>query len=110
MCKKTNSLKLCTCNSLEDPLNFWSYSRPDSINNEMIIGEIVAPYSFQSHLNNSKSDYISNLLNKENCFDIAIKHLENDRLLLQIELEKGDIMKFFFKYIDNSWVNIDDNN
>ena len=110
MCKRTKTLKLCTCDFQEISDNFWSYYRTESINNEMIIGEIVAPYNFESQLNNSKTNFIANLLNQKNCFDIELKPQENDSLVLQLELKSGNVKRFNFKFIQNSWVNIEADN
>lgn len=103
MCEISEKLKLCTCNSVDNILNYWIYYKNESRNNETIIGEVVAPYNFQKESAIQTSSQLIKMLNQQNCFDFEINHFENDQLLIQIEIKQGVIKKYYFKYKLGRW-------
>ena len=76
MCEISEKLKLCTCNSVDNILDYWIYYKNESRNNETIIGEVIAPYNFQKESASETSSQLIKMLNQQNCFDFEINHSE----------------------------------
>ena len=115
MCKVSNQLKLCSCNTknVEKLNHYWILKRHNGENNCMI-GEAILPANIGKAADNINIKSLEIMLNSGNCFDIALQHLENDILELHFTVhpdhEKylisrcdGNYLAYAFIFKNNKW-------
>ena len=115
MCKISDQLKLCTCetNDVEQLKHYWVLSRPGRQFD--LIGETFPSAYIGEKLDRMNENTILEMLNRSNCFDTEIMHQENDVLELHFDLDpdrkknpassyNSNYLVYTFKFERGIWV------
>ncbi|OYU84105.1 MAG: hypothetical protein CFE24_08185 [Flavobacterium sp. BFFFF2] len=83
MCQVSDKLQLCSCETKDATRlkHYWVLKRPNGENNDML-GLAILPAHIGKQADKLNEDIISQMLNDGNCFDVELKHQENDILAL----------------------------
>ena len=104
MCKISDKLKLCTCNTnnVEQLKHYWILRRPNGPN-ICLFGEAFLPANIGEQLDLINEKTILKMLNESNCFDKELQHQENDILEFHFSLN-GDTKKHFMQPYDSNYL------
>ncbi|NHN25180.1 hypothetical protein FIA58_005760 [Flavobacterium jejuense] len=82
MCKITSKIKLCTCKatSTENLQNYWCLYRFNKDKNEMIVGEAVMSFKFDTLNHEVNKVVLEKRLNEEDSFDVKLVFKPKDIL------------------------------
>jgi hypothetical protein len=83
MCQVSDKLKLCSCETkdVERLKHFWVLKRHNG-ENICIVGIAILPAVIGKKANKLNEEVLCKMLNEGNCFDIELKHQQNDILEL----------------------------
>ena len=115
MCKISDKLKLCTCNTnnIEDLKNYWILKRLNGQNN-CLVREAFLPANNGKQLDLINEKTILKMLNGSNCFDIEVLLQEKDILELHFTFDAaqekelmppcdGNYLAYAFKFQKGIW-------
>lgn len=101
MCKPSDKLQLCTCALTRKlPDNYWVLHRYVGSKNEMVVGEVMAPYFSQEYL--SVYAQLLNHLNDRMCFDKLPDLQVHDILIIYLRNKKSHD-QYAFRYTGKDW-------
>ena len=116
MCKVSDQFKLCTCitKNVQGLKHYWVLKRPTK-GLLQAVGELVMPANIGAAEDKFNKHLILTLLNKENCFDIELKHQEKDTLQLHFTVKEnhekksnifadGSYLAYAFKFKNGKWI------
>jgi len=117
MCTVSDKLKLCSCETknVKKLERYWILKRPKKSEFEMM-GDMILPAPIGVEADKLNIQTLLEQLNSGNCFDIELKHQENDELELHFGfkpseedrqrnpyLREKDFLSYVFKFIDGQW-------
>ena len=118
MCKVSNNLKLCSCKTpnVETLKHYWILHRPTE-KNEFMIGEAIMPIYIEESIQRYNVTVLRKLLNEGECFDVDIKHQENDVLEFNFSFKpnpdkqfpiyiQGNYLAYAFVFKSGRWKKI----
>ena len=104
MCKISEKLQLCSCETGIDNLkHYWVLYRFVNDKMEVVLGEPVMPAFIDPTLDVLNRDLLLKLLNDGNVFDDPLYPVNKDRLQLSFEIGERGRVNYGFVYKKKKW-------
>lgn|SRR5690606_5627073 len=110
MCKITNKLILCSCDTdLDFHDNHWALNRFRNGKEEIMIGQPMMPYDLDQETESYNISFLANLINQGDCFDFEAEFQEKDQLVLFLKNEKGfqEDKIYAFEFSGQKWSTVE---
>lgn len=109
MCKISNEIKLCSCNTDIDQLkHYWVLHRFNKDKDLLLVGETMLPSFFDPKLEKYNRKTLLQMLNNNMAFDKPVSIHHKDRLEVSFKFsELNNRVAYGFEFNNGKWKNIE---